>query len=446
MSKGLTRLWNWLVRPSSRVQDPMDRRRSRLLASQLVVVDLLVLIGALLQALRAPDFLPVAPFVGIGWSALFFGYVLARKGAYEVAASIVATSIIFVCLAIVLVRPQDPVWEGFMTLAVLFASLFVSLRIIALLSAWAVAATIAAVFLTPELRAPGTSIPLVFYQVIMVAMIFLTRAHHAALDKMRREKDLAHQARLEQAKRVELLGRLAGGIAHDFNNVLQLVTVGASELKSSNEITLDDQEVVGDILEASERGSDLTKRLMMVAKEQQLEPGVFDLKDWLHQVVPTLERESRGRASLEFFYSEGVVKICADETQVRQVLDNLIRNAIAACPDAAVIRLRLEDTQLVGEDALELGCAPGRYAQLFVEDSGSGMDEQTLARIFDPFFTTRDAGMGTGLGLASVWAILQQQGGHISAESRLGEGSSFRVLWPLALGSAAQAEATFEAN
>ncbi len=431
MKDRVWRLWSSFVEPHPSVVDAVDRRRSRLLSSQLLVVMILVLIGAVTELLGADDFITIAPLVGAAWLVAFLSYTLARRGCYQTGAMLTAVMTISVCFAIVVQRPQDPVWEGFITLAILFASIFVSTARIALLSGFAVCATVGGVILTPTLRPVGVGAPIIFYQLIMVGMIVLTRAHYATLERERRAQDLATQTRLDHAQRVELFGRLAGGIAHDFNNILQLVSLGASELQHSEQLSPEEREAIVDIMKASSRGSRLTQRLMQIAKQEEEPHRVFDLAFWLRETLPSLERDTRGGASLELLSDVARLEIRANETQVRQVLENLIRNAVDASGDDAVIKIRLDELHLTQSEAQHMAFTPGVYAQLNVQDFGSGMDEQTLGRIFEPFYTTRGSSTGTGLGLASVWAILQQQGGHISAQSRPGEGSTFQVLWPV---------------
>lgn len=437
MNGNIFSLWRRVIEPTEKVTDPGERRSARLLAAQFFVVLVLVALGAVTQTFLAPDFLIILPLLGAGWLFVFFGLQLARRGRHRIAAFLVAAVIIVACTAIVVLRPEDPVWEGFLNLAVLFAAMFVSTRALTLLAAMALGGTLVGILVTPELQGAGKAVPLLFYQLIAVILIVLTRAHNTSVEADRRAKELADQERLATAKRVELFGRLAGGVAHDFNNVLQLVSSCATLLEYSPAVQGDDREVVKELLAASERAGAMTKALMMFAKEQTQAGNLFDLNKWLKESLPSLESGTQGKVSLAFTSNDESLIICANQTQVRQVVENIVNNAAQASNTAARVALNLDLTHLDPNEASSLGCTPGSYARLVVSDNGVGMSSDTLERVFEPFFSTRSSTEGTGLGMASVWAIVQQQQGHISAESELNEGSLFRVLWPLAKAQAA---------
>ena len=239
------------------------------------------------------------------------------------------------------------------------------------------------------------------------------------------------EAELIEAQKMEGIGRLAGGIAHDFNNLLTAILgyaqIVAAQLPESSAIQHD----VEPIREAAERAASLTKQLLTFARRERVEPRVIDLSR-LTMDVDRLLRRAVG-ADIEFVTLPasdlGAVEV--DPGQMEQVLVNLVVNARDAMPRGGklvlstrnVDRAQLPATFAKPED-------DARWVELSVTDTGTGMDDRTLARAFEPFFTTKPPGAGTGLGLATCYGIVKQYGGHLWAESEVGRGSTFRILLP----------------
>jgi two-component system cell cycle sensor histidine kinase/response regulator CckA len=243
-------------------------------------------------------------------------------------------------------------------------------------------------------------------------------------------QDLSERARLEEqlraAQRLEAVGRLAGGVAHDFNNLLTVIQ-GAAEL------ALDPAADAGrmrteldEIRRAARRATALTGQLLAFGRRQILQPRPLDLSEVvrgmsaiLRRLVPeSIEIDVRPRAQRV---------ISADVAQLEQVLLNLVLNARDAMPDGG--RLTIETADVLLDDG-HADVPPGPYVVLAVRDTGIGMDVTTLARVFEPFYTTKEQGKGTGLGLASVYGIVRQSGGHIRVDSEPGRGSTFEVYLP----------------
>ena len=202
-------------------------------------------------------------------------------------------------------------------------------------------------------------------------------------------------------------------------------------LESSDSLEREDREVVSELLATSQRASVMTKDLMMFAKEQSHPGAKIELNAWLRQALASLESGAPTEISLTYRAECETASISAHPGQIRQVVENLVNNAAYASKSSSEVKLLLSHTQLTPNEAKSLGCKPGPYARLLVKDQGIGMSAETLGRVFEPFFSTRGTTKGTGLGLAGVWAIIQQQEGHISAESQQQHGSVFKVLWPL---------------
>ncbi len=244
-------------------------------------------------------------------------------------------------------------------------------------------------------------------------------------------RDLTDRNRLEdqlrQAVKMEAVGRLAGGIAHDFNNQLTVIN-GYADLLLSR-LAADDpgREALDEIRRSGEHAATLTRQLLAFSRKQILAPQVLKLNDILGELARMLRRLLGDDIELLLDLDPDLGSVWADAGQVEQVLVNLAVNARDAMPEGGRLMIR---TYAVDLDAPPAELAPGPYVVLEVRDSGLGMSEEVKARIFEPFFTTKGVGKGTGLGLAMVYGIVKQSGGHIDVESAPGRGTTFRILLP----------------
>jgi two-component system, cell cycle sensor histidine kinase and response regulator CckA len=239
------------------------------------------------------------------------------------------------------------------------------------------------------------------------------------------------EEQLRQSQKMEAVGRLAGGIAHDFNNLLA-VMLGYTTLTLARAA---DPAVVTRNLEqiktAAERAANLTRQLLAFSRKQVLQPRVVELGGIVSELHTMLERLIGEDVQLvaDAGRAKGLVK--ADRGQMEQVIVNLAVNARDAMPRggrlAIVVRDAVVDAALARE---QMGLRPGRYVRLEVADNGLGMEPETLNRLFEPFFSTKEKGKGTGLGLATVYGIVKQSGGHIAVESAPGRGTTFRIWLP----------------
>jgi PAS domain S-box-containing protein len=239
------------------------------------------------------------------------------------------------------------------------------------------------------------------------------------------------EAQLQQSQKLEAVGHLAAGVAHDFNNLLAII-LGHVELMES-EISVDNsqQSDLEEIREAGERASGLTRQLLAFSRQETIQPRIVEL----NEVVTKMER-MLGRligADVNFSTQLGpeVGAVLADPTQLEQIVLNLAVNARDAMPTGGDLII---ETSVVaspaGEEPPELPGWTGRFLELSVRDTGVGMAEEVRRQIFDPFFTTKERGKGTGLGMATVYGIVQRCLGRIDVESTPGKGTSMRVQLP----------------
>ena len=239
------------------------------------------------------------------------------------------------------------------------------------------------------------------------------------------------RSQLFQAQKMEAIGTLAGGIAHDFNNLLQ-VTMGYSELllqeKSENDPDYAD---LGKILHAARSGSELVRNLLAFSRKSEPKPVPMDLNSEVVHVEKLLQRTIPKMIEIRLDLAVGLERINADPAQIEQIIMNLAVNARDAMGEEGSLTLRTENVTLDEECCrLNVEAKPGDYVLLSVSDTGHGMDKDTLQHIFEPFYTTKELGRGTGLGLAMVYGIVKQHGGHIDCYSVVGKGTTFKIYFP----------------
>jgi PAS domain S-box-containing protein len=240
------------------------------------------------------------------------------------------------------------------------------------------------------------------------------------------------QNQLLQAQKMEAIGTLAGGIAHDFNNSLQGI-LGYSQILISEKDEGDpDLQKFVQIEKAAKRASELTKQLLMFSRkvESQLRP--LDLNQEIRQSENLLERTIPKMIAIETRLGDNLKIINGDPVQIEQMIMNLCINARDAMVDGGRMVIESRDTFLDKNYCkMHVDAVPGEYIMLSVSDNGSGMDKKTREHIFEPFFTTKETGKGTGLGLAMVYGIVKNHGGHITCSSEPGEGTTFKIYFPV---------------
>lgn len=238
--------------------------------------------------------------------------------------------------------------------------------------------------------------------------------------------------RLHQAQKLEAVGTLTGGVAHDFNNLLTAI-LGYSQL-AARKLDRDHpaQESLVNVEKAGNRAAELTKKLLAFSRLQPLERRVIDLNDSITEILKLLERVIGADVIVAFNPADKISAVYADPVQIEQVIMNLSVNARDAMPAGGKLVIETNNVELDEYYCRQYpGCVPGRYAQILVSDTGTGMAPETAARIYDPFFTTKDVNKGTGLGLSTVYGIVRQHGGIINVYSEPGHGTTFKVFLPV---------------
>jgi PAS domain S-box-containing protein len=249
------------------------------------------------------------------------------------------------------------------------------------------------------------------------------------------KRDVTHEMQLEsqlrQSQKMEAFGQLAGGVAHDFNNILAVIQLQAGLLKGEKGLAKEQLDYARDIELAAERGANLTRQLLLFSRKQILQPRDLKLKDLVDNMTKMLQRTLGEQIQLQFKFSEEPLVIHADPGMIDQILLNLVVNARDAMPKGGQIIIETSAVEFDEIMAAQTAQArPGSFACLSVSDTGSGIPPEILPRIFEPFFTTKEVGKGTGLGLATVFGIVQQHQGWINVYSEVGRGTIFRVYLP----------------
>lgn len=246
----------------------------------------------------------------------------------------------------------------------------------------------------------------------------------------RRRAELENQ--LVQSQRLEAVGQLAGGVAHDFNNILAAIVSGT-------ELVLDEvppgeaREDIEEIQRTARRGAELSRQLLLFSRgEAGTSPEVLDLNEVVTDIERMLERSIGETIRLETDLAPDLRLVMADRNEIERIIMNLAINARDAMPDGGT--LTISTRNLTVDEAYaqtRVDLEPGEYVELDVCDTGEGMPPEIIRRAFEPFFSTKDVGKGTGLGLATVYGIVQRARGHIEIDSTVGEGTTMRVLLPI---------------
>ena len=239
------------------------------------------------------------------------------------------------------------------------------------------------------------------------------------------------EAALRQAQKMESIGLLAGGVAHDFNNALTVIMGSTEAVAEDMPTNANAAAALDEIRTAANRAASLTRQLLAFSRKDVIAPRVIDFNGLVSETKRMLQRLLGEDVELTASLDPGIALVRVDPGQWNQVLVNLAVNARDAMTGCGRLTVTTRDVRIEPDSADSLrGIRPGRYAQVSVSDTGTGMPEHIMARIFEPFFTTKGVGHGTGLGLAVVYGIVRQSGGHIEVRSQENVGTTFTILIP----------------
>jgi two-component system cell cycle sensor histidine kinase/response regulator CckA len=259
----------------------------------------------------------------------------------------------------------------------------------------------------------------------LVFLLDITERKQTEAEKHRLEEQLLH------AQRMESLGRLAGGVAHDFNNHLTVITGYCDMLLGRLEAGDGRREEIEEIRAAGERAGTLTQQLLAFSRKQMAERKPLNLNEVVAESGKMLRRLIGEHVEIVTVLDPALGLVVADRGQMNQILMNLTINGRDAMPGGGRIDIETANVDLGRDGALpHKDAAAGSYVRLSVADTGAGMSQETIEHVFEPFFTTKGLGIGTGLGLSTVYGIVRQSGGWIQVDSRLGEGSRFQIYLP----------------
>jgi len=239
------------------------------------------------------------------------------------------------------------------------------------------------------------------------------------------------QSQLQQAQKMETIGNLAGGIAHDFNNLLTVIQGNAQLARMKYKSNRDLDIYLEQIQNSSDRAAKLTRQLLTFSRKQPINLSILNVNTVINNILKMLTRLIGEDISIDTNLNPELPSIKGDEGNIEQVIMNLVINARDAMPEGGKILLKTENVELhENEYTGIIGSYPGEFVCLTIRDTGTGIDEKNLSKIFEPFFTTKDKETGTGLGLSVVYGIVKQHKGFIQVQSKLQEGTTFKIYLP----------------
>jgi len=237
---------------------------------------------------------------------------------------------------------------------------------------------------------------------------------------------------LAQSQKMDSIGRLASGVAHDFNNLLTAIIGGAELAKLNMENEVFDHESLDEILSTSKKGAELTRQLLAFSRKDIINPIALNLNETINNLDVLFMRLITEIISLSFDLEPKLWTVKADNSQIEQVLINLVINARDAMPDGGKLSIKTENVTI--ENQVCLICHEsfsGNFVRVCVEDNGIGIEQEQIEIIFEPFYSTKEKHKGTGLGLSTVYGVMKNSGGHIFLESTIGHGSKFHLYFPI---------------
>ncbi|HJR45759.1 MAG TPA: ATP-binding protein, partial [Actinomycetota bacterium] len=258
-------------------------------------------------------------------------------------------------------------------------------------------------------------------------------AHQSDITDRREAEDSQQrlEEQLRQSQKLEAVGQLAGGVAHDFNNLLSVIQNFARFVYDDMEESDTRRDDMAEIIGAGDRATNLVRQLLTFSRKDLIRPEVWDLNGIVEEMAKLLSRTIPENVELDLKLGNGPIFVHVDRGQIEQVIMNIALNARDAMSNGGSLTVTTSShlVDVIGGEAAML--APGEYARLTMTDTGVGMDAATQGRVFEPFFTTKSRDSGTGLGLATVYGIVEHAGGHVFVQSEVGKGTTLDVYIPL---------------
>ncbi len=243
-----------------------------------------------------------------------------------------------------------------------------------------------------------------------------------------------------ESQKMEALGILAGGIAHNFNNLLQVMLGGISIIETNLDQNHQNNEYYSMVKESIKKGSELTGQLLNFSQPEKHSEKLIGLNEVVIGIASMFFDEHKN-IDIVYQLDDDLHEIAGDQSQIEQVLLNILQNAFQAMPDGGLVTIQTKNISHGNGPALPLVLRGGDLVSLTIADTGMGINEKTQKRVFDPFFTTRGVGEGSGLGLASALGLVKNHGGTITVESEPQKGAAFQIYFPAANGKIVEAEA-----
>ena len=410
-------MWSRLTEPAAELTTVSARERARWLASLLVVRVPVGFISGLVQLATIPGFAPTFAMMCGALAILTATYAAVRIRYYRVGAWVASLTPVAACAGVGANNPGDQVWYAFMLIGVLLASMLLTLAEACIVAAACIGTAIAVVVATPELHVAGIYVPILALHAVVSVLVLATAHQRNVLEARRRGELEASERRRREAERLETLGRLAGGIAHDFNNLLSVVLLNAGCLGNSES----NKKFTDEIERAADLGAKLIQQMLEFARKQPIEPIPVCPGALVSELAPILARLAGPSVSLEIDATGTSAHVCADPSQLEQVVLNHVANARDAVRGRGRVTLTVDDIVAAGADRVRIA----------VSDDGPGIAADVIDHIFEPFFTTRRDEGGTGLGLATVQGIVLGAGGTLTVDARPGAGATFTALLPI---------------
>ncbi|HRS51246.1 MAG TPA: PAS domain S-box protein [Candidatus Marinimicrobia bacterium] len=271
-----------------------------------------------------------------------------------------------------------------------------------------------------------------YFEIAPGKRLLLTIIRDITEEKMRQIEKEELQNQIVQLQKMEAVGNLAGGVAHDFNNLLTIIQGYTQMLMAQKDKTEPDYQGLKHVLDACNKAANLTRQLLLFSRKQPMEFKPVNINNTINNLLKMIKRLIGENIKIVTNLKEPIQNIEADESNIEQVIINLVVNARDAMPNGGTLTISTENVSLSAKECQRIKDShPGRFVRISVADTGDGIPSDIIEKIFEPFFTTKEAGKGTGLGLSVVYGIIKKHNGWINVQSEVGQGAVFDIYLPV---------------